>query len=296
MMKIFVTGATGFVGTALTKALLADGHQIVALTRNAEKAQGRLPEIEWVEKLDIFSNFDHFDAVINLAGEPIFNKAWTSEQKAKLMQSRVTITQQLSALINASQTPPKVFISGSAMGYYGDGADKLLTEKSPPGTNFTAELCKKWEAAALEANTRVCLIRTGIVFGLQGGAFPRIYRIFKWGLGGKLGSGTQYWSWISLMDMVRGIIFLLTHPDCEGPFNFVTPKLMTNETFTCQLSHYLHRPAFFTAPAFMLRYVFGERADLLLDSQKGEPEKLLKEGFVFQNKDFVDFLQSLPSK
>ncbi len=296
MMKIFVTGATGFVGTALTKALLADGHQIVALTRNAQKAQGRLPAIEWVEQLDAFSNFDHFDAVINLAGEPIFDKAWDADQKVKLTQSRVTITQQLSTLINASQTPPKVFISGSAMGYYGDGGDRLLTEKSPSGTNFTAELCRKWESAALQANTRVCLVRTGIVFALHGGAFPRIYRLFKWGLGGKLGGGAQYWSWISLTDMVRGIMFLLTHPNCEGPFNFVTPELMTNETFTRQLSHYLHRPAFFSAPTFILRYVLGERADLLLDSQKGKPEKLLKAGFVFQNKDFADFLQSLPLK
>lgn len=295
-MKIFVTGATGFVGTALTKALLAAGHEIVALTRNAQKAQGRLPQIKWVEQLEVFSNFDHFDAVINLAGEPIFDKVWSDEQKTKLTQSRVGITQHLSTLINASQIPPKVFISGSAMGFYGDGGDALLTEKSPAGTNFTAKLCQQWEAAAKQANTRVCLVRTGIIFALHGGAFPRIYRIFKWGLGGKLGSGTQYWSWISLTDMVNGIIFLLNHPNCEGPFNFVTPESITNEIFTRQLAHYLHRPAFFAAPAFILRSILGERADLLLDSQKGKPEKLLQSGFIFQNKDFSDFLQSLSLK
>ncbi len=292
-MKILITGATGFVGSALLKALLAEGHKLYVLTRNAEKAIKYSSEVKWVETLDFFSDFNHVDAVINLAGEPIFNQAWQNKQKIKLTQSRVKTTEKLVELINRSNQPPRVFISGSAMGFYGN-SNTLLTEQVDAGKNFTAKLCQQWEATALQANTRVCILRIGMVFALHGGAFQRIYKIFKCNLGGKLGNGDQYWAWISLIDTVRGILFLLSHSECEGAFNFVTPELITNKTFTQQLSQYLHRTAFFSVPEFMLRFIFGERADLFLDSQKGYPAKLLEAGFIFRYNNLADFLRSLP--
>ena len=184
-MKILITGATGFIGTALITQLLAQNHQITALVRNIEKAQQQLPHaVGLINTLDYFQHFNQFDAVINLAGEPIFSRRWTTTQKERLESSRISLTEKLAHLINRSDDPPQYFISGSATGYYGDCGEQLIDENTPPANDFTARLCQDWEAAALKANTRVCLVRTGMVLGTQGGALAKMLPLYRCGLGG----------------------------------------------------------------------------------------------------------------
>lgn len=282
-MNIFITGATGFIGSELVKALSAQNHPITALTRSVENARKKLPDnVQPVDSLDNLTDFNEFDAVINLAGEPIFNRRWTDEQKNRLIDSRVKITEKLTALINRSSVPPHTFISGSATGYYGDGGEQELDEKSPPADTFSAHLCRQWERAAQQAQTRVCLVRTGLVFAPSGGALAAMLPLYRCGLGGKLGNGKQYWAWIALQDMVNGILFLLNNPACNGAFNFVSPNPIRNVAFNRILGKILNRPSFTTAPAFALKLILGERAKLLLDSQNIRPSKLLNAGFQFQ--------------
>ena len=241
--------------------------------------------------MDYFQHFNQFDAIINLAGEPIFSRRWTTTQKERLESSRISLTEKLTHLINRSDDPPHCFISGSATGYYGDCGEQLIDENTPPANHFAARLCQQWEAAALKANTRVCLIRTGMVLGTQGGALAKMLPLYRCGLGGKLGSGKQFWSWIALEDMVRGILFLLENADCRGAFNFVAPHAIRNAEFNVLLGETLRRPHMATAPAFMLKMLLGERANLLLDSQNLVPQHLLAQGFQFEHPDLAQFLQ-----
>lgn len=290
-MKILITGATGFIGTALIPQLLAQNHQITALVRNIEKAQQQLPHVvELINTLDYFQHFNQFDAVINLAGEPIFDRRWTNKQKVRLESSRISLTEKLTQLINQSDEPPVCFISGSATGYYGDCGEQSIDENTSPANNFAAQLCQHWEAAALKANTRVCVVRTGLVLARQGGALAKMLPLYRCGLGGKLGSGQQYWGWISLTDMVNGILFLLENVACNGPFNFVAPHAVRNTKFNKILGIILKRPHFATVPAFLLKFMLGERACLLLDSQKLIPQNLLAHGFQFQHLDLSQCL------
>ncbi len=281
-MNIFITGATGFVGSALT-AKLAGQHQITALTRSPEKAKKILPaSVKTFSTLACYANFDEFDAVINLAGEPIFDRRWTAQQKERLTNSRVNLTENLTALINNSVTPPHTFISGSACGYYGDCGEQRIDENTPPSDAFPAELCQQWEGAALNADTRVCVLRTGIVMDKSGGALARMLPLYRCGLGGKLGNGKQFWAWIALPDMINAIEFLLLHPTCQGAFNLVSPHPIRNAEFNRMLSSAVKRPHFAAVPAFVLKLVLGERSQLLLDSQNVQPIKLIAEGFEFQ--------------
>lgn len=290
-MKILITGATGFIGSALIPSLLAKNHQITALVRHPAKAKQQLPyPIEFINTLDYFQHFNQFDAVINLAGEPIFSRRWTPTQKVRLESSRVSLTEKLAHLINRSDHPPHCFISGSATGYYGDCGEQRIDENTPPANDFAARLCQHWEAAALKAKTRVCLIRTGMVLGTQGGALAKMLPLYRCGLGGKLGSGKQFWGWIALADMVRGILFLLENADCRGAFNFVAPHAIRNAEFNVLLGKTLRRPHIATAPAFMLKLLLGERANLLLDSQNLVPQHLLAQGFQFEHPDLAQFL------
>ncbi|QIM68605.1 TIGR01777 family oxidoreductase [Basfia succiniciproducens] len=290
-MKILITGATGLVGKALTRQLLKQSHQITALTRAVNTAQKLFPEVDWVSSLSTYKNLDQFDAVVNLAGEPIFDKKWTDEQKLRLKNSRILLTQQLTQLINRGKRPP-VFISGSASGFYGNAGSQLLTESALPATSFTAELCQAWEAAAQQADTRVCVIRTGMVMSPRGGALARMLPLYRFGLAGKLGSGQQFMPWIALKDMVRGIIFLINNPNAVGAFNFSSPNPVTNKEFNCLLGSRLKRPHFFSVPACILRLFLGERACLLLDSQNVYPKKLLDLGYTFQ----FEYLETYFSK
>ncbi|MFQ1022337.1 TIGR01777 family oxidoreductase [Avibacterium paragallinarum] len=288
-MNILLTGGTGLVGSALIPLLLAKQHQLCVLTRQIQPLH--FPKgVKKINNLAEFQQLNDFDAVINLAGEPIFDHRWTVKQKAELFTSRVNLTQNLTALINRSDNPPHTFISGSASGYYGDHQDHWIDENSPAGTAFPSQLCQQWEAAAQQANTRVCLLRTGMVFSLNGGAFPKMLALYRFGLGGKLGSGKQYWAWISLQDMISGILFLLENPQCKGAFNFSAPQPITNQDFNLQLGEYLNRPHFANVPAFLLRIFLGERTQLLLNSQRISPKKLRDAGFQFNISNFQDFL------
>lgn len=294
-MNIFITGGTGFIGQALVKALVAEGHNLTILTRQT------MPEIlpqavEVCRDLTSFENFNQFDAVINLAGEPIINKAWTTKQKNVLLDSRVDITAELVRLIKASTNPPHTFISGSATGFYGDlaSSDNFYTESASSGTNFTAQICRQWEETALEANdvTRVCLIRTGIVLAKHGGALAKMLPLYRCNLAGRLGSGKQYWAWISLEDHIQAVLFLLKNTKCRGAFNLVAPQPVTSAEFNRRLSGALKRYAVFPVPSFILKLVLGERSQLLLDNQPLIPKKLQDAGFEFKYEK-LDFVQML---
>ncbi|MDG6894605.1 TIGR01777 family oxidoreductase [Volucribacter amazonae] len=281
-MKVFITGATGLVGQQLTKRLLQQQYQITILTRSAQRAKQLFADkVSICTNLTDYQNFNTFDAIINLAGEPIFQHYWTNKQKQKLTDSRVQLTQQLVQRINQSQTPPHTFISGSAMGYYGDCGQQKIDENTKNGDQFPARLCLQWEQTACNAQTRVCLLRTGIVLAKQGGALKAMLPLYRAGLAGKLGNGKQYWAWISLEDMVNGILFLLHNPNCQGSFNMVSPYPVTNQEFNRILAQFVKRPAIITVPRCLLTLLLGERAQLLLDSQKAYPMKLLSMGFQF---------------
>lgn len=288
-MNIFITGGTGFIGKALCSALLEQGHQLTVLTRHPDQ-QPALQGVTFVAKS---AKLDGFDAVINLAGEPIFTRRWTPAQKQKLVASRVDLTQQLVEQIRQSPNPPKVLISGSATGFYGnlDFAENS-EDLTPCGNQFPAPLCQQWENAAWQAQsdqTRVCVIRTGIVLGENGGALQQMLPLYRLGLGGKLGAGKQHWAWISLQDQVRAILFLLANPECQGAYNLVAPQSATNAEFNQKLAQKLKRPAFCHVPKWALRLALDERAQLLLDNQPLVPQRLLQAGFEFKHNSLADF-------
>lgn len=287
-MKIFMTGGTGFIGSVLVERLKAENHQLTILTRNRH-LQSDEPQIQYCYSLDDFSDLNAFEAVINLAGEPIFDKRWTESQKRKLYESRVELTEKIAELIQKSSCPPHTFLSGSAIGIYGDLAKSAnfyteLTACNSP--HFAAMLCRQWEAAALKAQsekTRVCLLRTGTVLSLNGGALKKMLPIYKAGLGGKLGNGKQYCAWISLRDHIQAVIFLLKNAKCSGAFNLVASNPVTNREFNRILAKAVYRPAIFSVPEFVLKLVLGERSCLLLDNQQIVPQKLIEAGFEFSD-------------
>ena len=288
-MNILLTGGTGFIGSHLVPILLEKGHQLTLLFRKTSQPQ---QAVKFVQTLANFSDLNEFDAVINLAGEPMFDKRWTEKQKQKLLDSRVKLTNQLANLFVKSTQPPTVFISSSATGFYGDlPTDQFGTEKIPSSGGFTAELSKQWEVEALktEAITRLCLIRTGIVFSERGGALKRILPLYRLGLGGKLGNGKQHWAWIVLEDYLRALCFLLENPNCVGVYNFVSPSPVTNAEFNCWLAKQCSKPAFCHVPAFVLKWLLGERSAILLDNQPLVPTHLLADGFGFKYPD-LNFL------
>ncbi|SUT87205.1 Epimerase family protein SA0724 [Actinobacillus ureae] len=293
-MKILITGGTGFIGRHLVEALLEEGHALTLVTHQSNPKITFTQAVEFCQNLASLESLDGFDAVINLAGEPIFNRAWTPEQKQRLSESRLQTTSLLAQLIQASRTPPHTFISGSATGYYGNvRSDSLMDESAACDTNFSAELCRQWEAAALTVEsprTRVCLIRTGIVLAPQGGVLLKMLPLYRLNLAGKLGSGQQHWAWIALEDHIQAVLFLLKNANCRGAFNLVAPHPVTNAEFNARLAAYLKRCAWFAVPAFILKLVLGERSQLLLDNQPLTPAKLLVNGFRFRLLD-LDFKQ-----
>lgn len=295
-MKILITGATGLIGRHLTVRLLELGHDVIAVSRDPSKARARLdPRVEIWKGLHERENLDGIDAVINLAGEPIADKRWSSAQKERLCQSRWKTTERLVTLFQASQTPPGVLISGSATGYYGDLGEVVVTEEEPPHNEFTHKLCARWEQIASVAQsdrTRVCLLRTGIVLAPEGGILGKLLPLFRLGLGGPSGNGRQYLPWIHIDDMVGGIIWLLTH-DLRGPFNMVSPYPVRNEQFAHALGHVLHRPAFMRQPASALRLAMGESAVLVLGGQRALPKRLEASGFIFRWFDLEEALHDV---
>ena len=292
-MNILLTGGTGLIGKALVEQLCLRNEQVTILTRSSSlHALSKHKNIKFITALSQLNSQEQFDAIINLAGEPIFHKVWSKNQKSILRESRLSLTTQLVEFINQYQQYP-IFISGSATGIYGDQDEQTITETSKTAKTFTAQLCQDWENIARQANARVCLIRTGIVFSTKSGALAKMLPLYKWGLGGKLGNGEQYFPWIALEDMVNGILFLLDHSECRGAFNFSAPNPIKQHKFNRTLARILKRPAFATIPKWILHFILGERANLLLESQNVVPEKLLNAGFQFQYSDCKNYLEDI---
>lgn len=298
-MRVLVTGGTGLIGQGLCKEMSAAGHVVTLLTRRASVAG--YPSIQWDPdngKLE-GKQLEGFDAIIHLAGEGIGDQRWSVARKEQIVRSRVVSTQLLAKTISQLQSPPKVLISTSAIGYYGDRGDELLTEESGPGRGFLADLCVEWEKAVQpvrDQGIRLVIFRIGVVLSTEGGALAEMLRHYRFGLGGKLGSGRQYWSWIGYDDLIRAIIFALDTDKLAGPVNLVAPNPVTNEQFNQALGAALHRPAIMTAPGFALRLVLGEMADaLLLASMRIDAKRLREAGFQFRQAELESTLQSLLS-
>ena len=288
-MNILMTGGTGLIGRAFVSRF--SDHHYTVLTRSPRRQASALPgAVTLVDSLDEFENLDHFDAVINLAGEPIMDKRWSELQKQVICQSRWQTTQRLVDLFAASSTPPTVFLSGSAIGVYGDRGGETITESVPvAATDFPSKVCLEWEniARKAEPHTRVVLLRTGIVLDAQGGALKKMLLPFKMGLGGRIGHGRQYMSWIHYQDQVDAMQFLLMQDDVSGAVNLVAPNPVTNREFTASLANALGRPALLPMPGFALETLLGESSCLLLDSQRVTPQKLLASGYQFAFSDLM---------
>lgn len=296
-MRIFITGGTGLVGSNLIKTLQSQGHEISVLTRNIPKALKKLGrEVNYISSLDALRSLDGYQAVVNLAGEPIIGKRWTKKQKERLCNSRWSLTCRLTELIKLSEVPPSVFVSGSAVGYYGAQGDGVLTETSDPRENFTFELCKKWEALAIAAHsskTRVCILRTGIVLSNKGGMLSKLLLPFRLGLGSVMGNGNQYLSWIHFNDMIDGIVYLLGNEETNGVFNFAAPNPVTNKRFSNTFSSVLHRPRIFRIPRFALKMAMGESATMVIDGQRVIPSRLIDADYRFSYENIDDALKDL---
>ncbi|WP_087021337.1 TIGR01777 family oxidoreductase [Thaumasiovibrio subtropicus] len=283
-MKILVTGGTGLIGRALLPHFTHD--EVTILSRNSAKAYQQLGHhLKVIESLNALPDLNAYDVVINLAGEPIANKRWTTKQKALISQSRWDLTAQLVDKILASETPPHTFISGSAVGYYGDQQSQEIDESLEIDSDeFAHKVCSEWEEIALRAqtaDTRVCLLRTGVVLSRQGGALAKMLPVYQMGLGGPIGNGRQYFPWIHIQDMVKGILFLIKNPHTKGIFNFTAPNTVTNREFSTTLAKVLRRPHVLMTPEWALKLSFGEAACLLLDSQKVLPKRLTEAGYNF---------------
>lgn len=280
-MRVLITGGTGFIGRHLSAALLARGDEVVVLSRSPGNS-GLDGCIQCIT--DPAQVTQQIDAVINLAGAPVVDKRWSDQRKQLLRDSRINTTRRLNHWMAALEQKPQVMISGSAIGFYGSQDDKLLGEEAEPRPGFAHQLCADWEEEAMlaeEMGVRVCTIRTGIVLG-QGGALGKMLLPFRLGLGGPIGDGHQWMSWIHMQDEVAAILWLLDHPVLEGPFNLTSPRPVTNEAFTRALAGALHRPAFFRVPAFVLELALGEASEMLLEGQRVIPEKLIASGFSFR--------------
>jgi uncharacterized protein (TIGR01777 family) len=299
-MKILVTGSTGLVGTALVEALARQGHTVCRLIRPGTKGARDVAggfDVAWNPATgELGGAAVGADAVVHLSGASIAEKRWTRKRKELLLSSRVDVTRALVSALGKMSAKPAVLVSASAIGYYGNRGDEILTEESAPGTDFPAEMSKAWEAEARKAEafgTRVVLARLGIVLAKEGGALPAMMAPFRFGLGGRLGSGRQWISWITLEDTIGALLRCLAgtpivgaveFAPISGPVNVVSPQPVTNAEFAQELGRALHRPAILPVPAFALRLALGEMADaLLLASQRVVPKKLQDTGYRFQH-------------
>lgn len=290
-MRIIVTGSSGLVGSALIPRLLAEDHEVTRFVRDAATPPSRngVRAVAWnIERGEIDdAEVSAHDAVIHLAGEPVAEGRWTTEKKRRIHDSRVRSTELLAASIARADPRPKVFISASAIGIYGDRAAEILDEDSALGNDFLAAVGRDWERAAdaaRAAGVRVVHPRIGVVLTPRGGALAKLLTPFKLGAGGRIGAGTQYMSWITLDDLIAALTFMLTHTELAGAFNCVAPEPVTNAEFTEKLAGVLARPSVFTVPKFAARLAFGEMADaVLLASQRVVPRRLQEAGFTFRH-------------
>ena len=288
--RIAITGASGLIGSALVGHLKSEGHTVQRLVRRATVAPD---EIQWDPKtgyVDIEA-LRGVDAVIHLAGVGVGDKRWTKRYKSEILNSRLLGT---TAIANAvAEVKPQVFISASAIGWYGDSGNRAVVENDSVGNDFLAAVCREWEGAAdLAGDVRTVKLRTGLVLDPTGGALGRMLPLFRFGLGGKLGSGKQWWSWITLHDVVRAIIFALEHP-IAGPVNLTTPNPVTNQEFTAALARAMNRPALFPAPAIALKLALGGFSSEVLGSKKVMPNALSDAGFVWDYPHITNALTAL---
>ena len=290
-MKVAVTGASGLIGSALVSELENRGDQVLRIGRTARQ-EGDIVWDPMEGNLDP-ALIEAVDAVVNLAGETIEGR-WTAKKKKKILESRVKGTQLLSQTFQRLDTPPRIFVSSSASGFYGDRGEEILTESSTAGNGFLADVCKAWEAAAdTSSETRLAIARTGVVFDPSGGALQKLLIPIRLFFGGPLGGGKQWWPWITLADEVKALIHMID-TDIEGPVNLVSPQPLRNKELTKQIAKAFKRPAFIPAPTFALRALLGEMADgLLLSSSRILPEALEKSGFQFSSPDLQSALESL---
>ncbi|MCG3199221.1 MAG: Epimerase family protein [bacterium] len=292
-MRVFITGATGLVGRALIRRLIERGDTAIALSRNAEGARKRSDaRVEWVEgdpsRLGEWrKRLEGCEAVVNLAGEPVVGRRWNEALKDSIRTSRVDATRNLAQAIRDSSPPARVFVSSSAVGYYGPlDFNTEVEETHGPGTDFLADVCKQWEAATdlgpAQGTVRKVILRIAVVLAAEGGALAKMLTPFKLGLGGRVGSGAQPFPWIHLHDLVELILWSLDSPKVNGVFNAGAPQGVTNREFTRVLARVLGRPAFFPVPAFALRLLFGDGAYILLTGQRIVPKRARELGFAFQ--------------
>lgn len=285
-MHILLTGGTGLIGRALCRYWQAQGHQLSVWTRQPDKVAALCgPQVRAIKALQELDQTP-VDAVINLAGAPIADRPWSHKRKALLWSSRIALTETLLAWLESREHKPSVLVSGSAVGWYGDGGERELSEDSPPvNEDFASQLCIAWEETAQRAEAmgvRVVLVRTGLVLSPEGGFLSRLLLPFKLGLGGPIGKGRQWMPWIHIDDQIALIDFLVHQPGARGPYNACAPKPVRNREFAKSLGRVLHRPALIPLPAFFLRLALGELSLLLLGGQRAVPARLLEAGFTFQ--------------
>jgi len=299
-MRILLTGGTGLIGRQLCRHWLTQGHQLIVWSRRPEKVASLCgAQVRGVARLEELGA-EPIDAIINLAGAPIADRPWTHRRKALLWSSRITLTETLLAWLENREQKPPLLISGSAVGWYGDGGERELSEGSPPvSEDFASQLCIAWEETAQRAEAmgiRVVLIRTGLVLAAEGGFLSRLLPPFKLALGGPLGTGRQWMPWIHIKDQIALIDFLLHRSDASGPYNACAPKPVRNREFARTLGRVLHRPAIVPMPAFALRIALGELSLLLLGGQRAMPTRLLAAGFTFQFTDLRAALDDVSSR
>jgi uncharacterized protein (TIGR01777 family) len=289
-----MSGASGLIGSALVPALESSGYEVTRLVRGTPRAAG---QIAWQPTRGLDPQLlSGFDAVILLAGESIVGR-WTEAKKKRILESRVGATRTLAEALARAPERPRVLLCASAVGYYGNRGDELLHEESSPGDQFASRLSLHWEKAsqpAADAGIRTVPLRFGAVLSPQGGALGQMLTPFKLGLGGKMGSGRQWLSWIAVQDVIGAMQWILHHDCCSGPFNVVAPNPVTNEEFATTLASVLSRPAFFSLPGFAVRWAFGEMGkEILLGSQRAEPRKLAASGYVFQQPQLRPALEAI---
>lgn len=291
-MNILITGGTGFIGSKLTKSLIKQGHNVSILSRDPNKVSALFgSRVTALSDLRQLTPDSSYQVIINLAGAPIFDARWSEARKQLLRNSRIDLTTQLVESMSRMHVKPDVFISGSAIGYYGDQGNNILTEQSASRADFSQQLCADWEAAAISAEKygiRVCLIRTGLVLGEGGGLMQRMLLPFRLGLGGRLGEGKQWMSWIHREDWIAIAEAMIADNSMYGAYNATAPNPVTNNEFTKTLAACLKRPALLPVPAWLLKTLLGEMSELVLGSQRVIPDRLLAHGFKFQYPNLTD--------
>jgi len=294
-MKVLITGSSGMIGAALAESLVANGHEVIRLRR--QKLTDDSPVWEPENGVIDLADVSDVNAVVHLAGENVAKGRWNSQKKGRILHSRVMGTKLLADYFSAADYKPDIFVSASAIGVYGNRGDELVDETSEPGSGFMADVCKQWEAAtasASDAGIRVAHARIGVVLSTRGGALKTMLLPFKLGLGGVIGAGKQYMSWVSLDDVVGMIQFLIAHNSLQGPVNLVAPNPVSNREFTKTLGRALHHPTIFPLPAFVARMAFGEMADeLLLASTRVLPKKLIDSGYQFLHPELEEAFEQM---